>query len=1025
MELLPEAHGDRFVVPAAITLEQLEDSKRGVCALLPYGVKYEDWYPSLVVTYASGRRTNRKGVADDCEGSGPGVMYAKGLMEFFHERGLQCFSGLQVPPGVDWETFMLRLTGENGKREKPKVLIIILTAALYQSKPCLKEIDTAIKHEVELLPVRFEDKLPGKAAQWTNLKGQEWEMRKFRVQEKLNALNNIPNPGTVLNRATALQDIVAAIEKHLPAPARPVMMPTPQPPPPEPSGGPRFPVGSRVYVDQGHGTESLGYVKTYSAAKGTYVVELGKIGSGELEVCLDKDLRKDDNPMANLIDSARERVGSLFRIDPLVMDREGATTGDAAASKPTPYDSVGSAFKLNDRVECRDRGESWQAGTVVSVAPLQVRPDGATWTAGHAWDEVRVLSPPPGLKLEGGSLAGDRAKYLGKFLLVDGKLVNGRPAWQHTVDVSLWLAFDGACWMGQVESRLGQGRGDLQLSDAAAASPDASPATWQAWTGTAWAAQPQLKCIPWTPPPPRGLKLEGGSLPGDAAEYMGEYRLDGSRLVNGRRVWRHTTHLTCWLAFDGANWRGQPEADLGQRWGLLLLPDADAASPGASSATWLAAKVPGSAGAAQPQLKCIPWTPPPPPGLKLEDGSLPGAAAAEYVGFYVLDGNQRVNGRPAWKHTDGRCWVAFDGADWRGQPEADLGLKRGALMLSDEAAASPDVSSVTWRAWTGSAWAAQPTLKCTVATAAELSAAQAAAELRAEEEQRARASAQAAAARRAEEEKRALPKRSLDRNRIRRRLITGMLALAALLALVVGLAVGWSLSSLQPMHPPPSPPPPPPASPPLPPAPPPPSPPPPSPPPPRGGGGDPCFPSEALVTMVDGSPRRLDALRAGDTIVAARADGTLTNDIVSHLSLADADVQGTSFVVLTTESGRNVTLTPTHHVPVGATCCANLKQAKDIVVGETVYEAVVSTTVRATQVKKIGTATKSGLHSPVLSHGAMPIVNGVVTSFDSMEIVRLATYGLPLLEATGLTDTFRDAVLAQRKYIRSHDGYIA
>ena len=194
------------------------------------------------------------------------------------------------------------------------------------------------------------------------------------------------------------------------------------------------------------------------------------------------------------------------------------------------------------------------------------------------------------------------------------------------------------------------------------------------------------------------------------------------------------------------------------------------------------------------------------------------------------------------------------------------------------------------------------------------------------------------------------------------------------------------------------------------------------PPPPKA---DPCFPSEALVTMVDGSPRRLDALRAGDTIVAARADGTLTNDIVSHLSLADADVQGTSFVVLTTESGRNVTLTPTHHVPVGATCCANLKQAKDIVVGETVYEAVVSATVRATKVKKIGTATKSGLHSPVLSHGAMPIVNGVVTSFDTMEIVRLATYGLPLLEATGLTDTFRDAVLAQRKYIRSHDGYIA
>eukprot|EP00900_Chrysochromulina_parva_P027977 jgi/Chrpa1/9813/Chrysochromulina_OHIO_Genome00017588-RA len=191
----------------------------------------------------------------------------------------------------------------------------------------------------------------------------------------------------------------------------------------------------------------------------------------------------------------------------------------------------------------------------------------------------------------------------------------------------------------------------------------------------------------------------------------------------------------------------------------------------------------------------------------------------------------------------------------------------------------------------------------------------------------------------------------------------------------------------------------------------------PPPPPPAAKAADPCFPSDALVTMVDGTSRRLDALRAGDTIVAARADGALTNDIVSPLSLADADVKGTSFVVLTTESGRELTLTPTHHVPVGATCCANLKEAKDIVIGETVYEAVVSAAVHATQVKKIGSVTKSGLHSPVLTHGAMPIVNGVVTSFDSMEIVRLATYGLPLLEATGLTNTFRDAVLAQRKYI--------
>ncbi|KOO35384.1 cd4-specific ankyrin repeat protein [Chrysochromulina tobinii] len=188
-------------------------------------VRYKDFYPSIVLSYASGRRTKRKDAADDCEGSGPGVMYAMGLMEFLHERGLQCFSGLQVPPGVDWQTFMLRLTGENGKREKPKVLIIILTAGLYQSKPCLKEISTAIENKIALLPVRFEDNLPAKEEQWTNLDDPDWEMMKFHVQAKLNKLNNIPNPGTVLTRASALDDVMAEIEKYLPTSDAPVEAP--------------------------------------------------------------------------------------------------------------------------------------------------------------------------------------------------------------------------------------------------------------------------------------------------------------------------------------------------------------------------------------------------------------------------------------------------------------------------------------------------------------------------------------------------------------------------------------------------------------------------------------------------------------------------------------------------------------------------------------------------------------------------------------------------------------------------------
>jgi hypothetical protein len=321
-----------------------------------------------------------------------------------------------------------------------------------------------------------------------------------------------------------------------------------------------------------------------------------------------------------------------------------------------------------------------------------------------------IPPPPPGLKLEGGSLTGAAAGYMGVYRLDRSKLVNGRPAYQHVADGSRWLAFDGAIWRGQPEADLGQMSGPLLLTDETAATPDASAATWLAETGSGLAAQPQLKCTPCTPPPPPGLKLEGGSLEGAAAEYMGGYSLFSGKLVNGRPAWRHTAHFTCWLAFDGAIWRGQPEADLGQKRGFLMLPDTAAATPDASASTWLAET--GSGLAETPQLKCTPCTPPPPPGLKLEGGSLPGAAA-EYMGEYCLDRSKLVNGRPAYQHMAHlTCWLAFDGAIWRGQPEADLGQKRGLLQLSDTAAATPDASAATWLAETGSGLVEQPQLKC-------------------------------------------------------------------------------------------------------------------------------------------------------------------------------------------------------------------------------------------------------------------------------------------------------------------------
>ena len=177
--------------------------------------------------------------------------------------------------------------------------------------------------------------------------------------------------------------------------------------------------------------------------------------------------------------------------------------------------------------------------------------------------------------------------------------------------------------------------------------------------------------------------------------------------------------------------------------------------------------------------------------------------------------------------------------------------------------------------------------------------------------------------------------------------------------------------------------------------------------------GDPCFPSSSTVAKADGTIVRLDALKEGDEIVASTIDGTLTSDTVSLLSIAKPEAE-TSFITLTTATNHTLTLTTGHHVPVGAACCTTLKLAKSVTVGDTVWAVHAGAAVGTTVVAKAST-TAHGLHSPVLTHGGFPIVDGVVTSFDSIEKVTLAKHGLsPLLsacKATGMCDKFRDMFL--------------
>ena len=178
-----------------------------------------------------------------------------------------------------------------------------------------------------------------------------------------------------------------------------------------------------------------------------------------------------------------------------------------------------------------------------------------------------------------------------------------------------------------------------------------------------------------------------------------------------------------------------------------------------------------------------------------------------------------------------------------------------------------------------------------------------------------------------------------------------------------------------------------------------------------------------MVTKADGTPSRLDALKEGDEIVAATAEGTLTTDTVSLLSIAKPEAHAKSLLALTTAANTTLVLTPEHHVAIGEKCCSTLKKAKDVAVGDTAW-AVKDGAAAATIITAISKANGRGLHSPVLTHGGFPVVDGLITAFDSIDKVELAKFGLaPLLTACKMTGTcakFRELFLAgDREYVEA------
>lgn len=188
-----------------------------------------------------------------------------------------------------------------------------------------------------------------------------------------------------------------------------------------------------------------------------------------------------------------------------------------------------------------------------------------------------------------------------------------------------------------------------------------------------------------------------------------------------------------------------------------------------------------------------------------------------------------------------------------------------------------------------------------------------------------------------------------------------------------------------------------------------------------------CFPSHATVMREDGSAARVDELLMGDRILAADANGQMSFDEVSLFSLARSDVQA-QFVRLTTEAGSSLALTPDHHLPVGTACCSQLKQAKDVRKGDKVWLAgSASAAARLSAIVAVELSIDDGLHNPLMAHGSFPVVDGLVTAFNRIEIVtadaRLVPAATALCAATGTCTSMR-ALITAAECMSYHTAHI-
>jgi len=208
--------GKQFALPALLRPPDAINEQNGtviknacISLLQNQFISVEDFNPEVFICFASGYRPD-----SDTEPHGPGVFFAAALTKYLYEHDVQCYSSVMLPRGTDPMSVSSNI---KSRFSNCRVLIVVETAALYESAQCFRELSSAIQNKLQILPLRFEEELPEQADQWSkilstkNRNAPEHKDMLATVQTKMVALRHIPEPPGTIPQSPPLLDRMFAL----------------------------------------------------------------------------------------------------------------------------------------------------------------------------------------------------------------------------------------------------------------------------------------------------------------------------------------------------------------------------------------------------------------------------------------------------------------------------------------------------------------------------------------------------------------------------------------------------------------------------------------------------------------------------------------------------------------------------------------------------------------------------------------------------------------------------------------------